>query len=88
MFSISCTKLVKALHEVPLAYEADPANNGYDCWDNNIGECPDWFYGICLYEEQDQALPCFGCVRYYTTPPSNPCVYHKEFECDGCKQCQ
>ena len=61
MFSIEKYELVKALHTVPIAYQPDPHNNGFDCWDNNVGTCPSWFYGICRYEEQGQPIPCVGC---------------------------
>lgn len=61
MFSRKCLELVKVLHEIPIAYKPNPAYDDYDSWDNNVGECPSWFYGICRYEEQGQELPCFGC---------------------------
>lgn len=63
MFSIKCLRLVKALHDLPIAYRIDSDNYGYDCWDNNVGECPSWFYGICRYEERGAPFPCWGCTR-------------------------
>lgn len=62
MFSKTCLELVKVLHELPIAYRPDPANDGFDCWDNNVGECSSWFFGICRYEERGALLPCFGCM--------------------------
>ena len=63
MFSIKCLELVKALHE----QECDgyrPTYDPFDSWENNIGECQSYFYGVCELK-YDQELPCFGCIRFY-----------------------
>ena len=62
MFSYRFYSLVREIQKVPEAYRPDPSNDGYDCWDNNVGSCPSWFYGICRYEEQGQLIPCIGCT--------------------------
>lgn len=64
MFSILKYELVKVLHEIPTAYKPNPAFDGYNCWDNNVGECPSYFYGICRYEEMGQQIPCLGCSKH------------------------
>ena len=88
MFSTEKYELVKALHEQATGefYSPDPANDGYDCWDNNVGECPTYFYGIC--DANNGQLPCFGCPKFYITYPEYPCFYNDMIECDGCLDCQ
>ena len=63
MFSSKKYELVKALHESQKGYK--PTYDPYDQWENNVGECQAHFYGICLYEELGEKLPCFGCYGYY-----------------------
>lgn len=38
------------------------ANYG-DAWANNVGDCPNWFYGICRHEF-DGDKPCPSCIRF------------------------
>ena len=33
-----------------------------DFW-SDIGECGNWFVGLCLYEEQGQEVPCIFCTK-------------------------
>ena len=59
MFSINKYELVKALHDLEPAYKPDN-----DAWGNNVGECPNDFFGICHAENEE--LPCFGCSKFYS----------------------
>lgn len=46
---------MEELEEIDAKYGSD--------WDNNVGECPNWFFGICKHEFYGEK-PCKDCVKH------------------------